>query len=115
MKLRLLIIGKTDKQYLREGIELYTKRLTHYASFIVDTIPDLKNRKKLSFTQQKQKESELILKTTKNTDYLVLLDENGKENSSINFAKFINKHALNATKNITFVIGGPYGFSEEVY
>ncbi|PXX96024.1 23S rRNA (pseudouridine(1915)-N(3))-methyltransferase RlmH [Marinifilum breve] len=115
MKATLLVIGKTDKDFVKKGIDEYQKRLVHYLPFEFKIIPDLKNTKNLSENQQKQKEGELILEKLKPTDTLILLDENGKEFSSVSFSKFMEQKMISGTRNLVFVIGGPYGFSEEVY
>ena len=115
MKIKLLQVGKTNEKYLLEGIEKYYKRINRYISFEIQTIPELKNTKKLSQEQQKQQEGILIAKKIAPTDFLILLDEKGKSYSSINFARFIEEKAIQSTKQITFVIGGPYGFSKEIY
>jgi len=115
MKITLLAIGKTDDKYLEEGITKFLNRLKHYISFELKIIPDLKNTKSLSVSQQKQLEGDLILKQLKSTDFLVLLDENGKEFSSVLFSEFIEKQMIASVQQLVFVIGGPYGFSEEVY
>lgn len=115
MQITLLVIGKTEDAYLTEGIEKYVKRLKFYTSFTLQVIPSLKNAKNLSEEEQKKKEAELILKTITPKDYLVLLDENGKEFSSLQFSKFMETCSLRSTSHIIFVVGGPYGFSEEVY
>jgi len=115
MKITLLVIGKTDKDFVKRGIEEYQKRLVHYVPFELKIIPDLKNTKNLSEAQQKQKEGELILDKVKTGDTLILLDENGKEFSSVAFSKFLEQKMLSGIKNLIFVIGGPYGFSQDVY
>lgn len=115
MKIILLVIGKTDKDFVIKGIEEYRKRLVHYLPFELLIIPDLKNTKNLSENQQKQKEGELILDKVKTSDTLILLDENGKEFSSVVFSKFIEQKMIAGVKNLIFVIGGPYGFSQDVY
>lgn len=93
----------------------YIKRLGFYIPFEFKVIPDLKNTKSLTEPQQKQKEGELILKQIEQSDELFLLDENGKTYSSIGFSEFLNKKMSSGLKTLTFVIGGPYGFSDEVY
>jgi len=115
MKIKLLVIGKTDSEYLKKGIEDYTKRLKHYLPFEIVLIPDIRNTKSLSEAQQKQKEGELILNNASLGDFMVLLDENGKEYSSVNFSGFIEKQMISGLKNLLFVVGGPYGFSGAVY
>lgn len=115
MKIKLLLIGKTDESYLKQGIEKYTKRIKHYLSFDFIIVPDLKNTGKLSEEQQKQKEGELILNQLNPADFVVLLDEKGKEYSSVDFSKFIEKQMISGLKNLVFIVGGPYGFSKQLY
>jgi 23S rRNA (pseudouridine1915-N3)-methyltransferase len=115
MKICLLVIGKTDETYLQKGIEIYLKRIPHYISFEMKTIPDLKNSKNLSEEQQKEKEGELILHQLSPSDEVLLLDETGLENSSIDFARFLERKMVSGNKRLVFVIGGPYGFSGSVY
>jgi len=115
MTIKLLAIGKTDNKQLQVLIEDYTKRLGHYIKFELEIIPDLKKVKHLSEAQQKQKEGELILAKLNNSDVLILLDENGKQFDSIAFSSYLQKHMNSGIKRLVFVIGGPYGFSEEVY
>ncbi|MCL4116837.1 UNVERIFIED_CONTAM: hypothetical protein GTU68_000628 [Idotea baltica] len=115
MTIKLLAIGKTDNKELSRLINDYEKRLKHYIKFDLDIIPDIKNVKNLSEKQQKQKEGELILGKLNTTDVLILLDENGKQLDSIGFSKYLQKHMNSGIKQLVFVIGGPYGFSEDVY
>ena len=115
MNIKLLAIGKTDNKNLQTLIDEYTKRLGFYIKFDLEVIPDIKNVKNLSETQQKQKEGELILTKISATDHLILLDEKGKDFSSIAFADELQKKMNAGIKTLVFVIGGPYGFSEEVY
>lgn len=115
MKIELLVIGKTDKDYLQKGIAVYIDRLKHYTPFELKVIPDIKNTKNLSEEQQKQREGELILKQLQPSDDLILLDENGKQYSSVQFAGNIEKKLISGTKKVVYVIGGPYGFSTDVY
>lgn len=115
MKITLLVIGKTEADYLIKGIDIYLKRLIHYLPFTMEVIPALKNTKSLTEEQQKQKEGELILNQTKTADFIVLLDENGKQYSSVNFAQYLEKMMVAGTRSMVFVVGGPYGFSEQVY
>ena len=115
MKIKLLAIGKTDDKNLQVLIDKYQNRLKHYIKFELVVIPDIKNVKNLSENQQKEKEGELILKQLQPTDQLVLLDENGKEFSSVIFSEFMQKKMNSGIKQLVFVIGGPYGFSETVY
>lgn len=115
MNIKLLAIGKTDNKNLQALIDEYTKRLSFYIKFDLDIIPDIKNVKNLSESQQKQKEGELILAKLSATDHLILLDENGKSFSSVGFADELQKKMNAGIKTLVFVIGGSYGFSEEVY
>ncbi|MCM8570814.1 23S rRNA (pseudouridine(1915)-N(3))-methyltransferase RlmH [Gramella jeungdoensis] len=115
MTIKLVCIGKTDKKELEELIDIYSKRLQHYIKFELEIIPDLKKTKNLDESQQKSKEGELILSGVQNSDFLVLLDENGKQFSSETFSEYIQKRMNTGLKRLIFVIGGPYGFSEEVY
>ncbi|WP_298497870.1 23S rRNA (pseudouridine(1915)-N(3))-methyltransferase RlmH [uncultured Algibacter sp.] len=115
MTIRLIAIGKTDNKLLKQLIEDYIKRLDFYIKFSLDIIPDIKNSKNLSESQQKQKEGELILNKINTTDALILLDENGKQYDSIAFSSYLQKHMNSGIKHLVFVIGGPYGFSEDVY
>ena len=115
MNIKLLAIGKTDKKQLIQLIETYQKRLKFYIKFDFEIIPDIKNAKNLSEVQQKQKEGELILSKINSSDNLVLLDENGKQMDSVSFSGYIQKHMNSGLKQLVFVIGGPYGFSQEVY
>lgn len=115
MQIKLIAIGKTDDKQLLQLIEQYQKRLKHYIKFDLDIIPDIKNVKNLSEKQQKEKEGDLILKKITPTDILVLLDENGKQFSSVDFSTYLQKKMNAGIKQLVFVIGGPYGFSETVY
>jgi len=115
MTITLLTIGKTDNKQLKALIDDYTKRLGHYIKFSLEVIPDIKNAKNLSEAEQKQKEGELILKKIKPTDSLILLDEQGKQFDSVAFSSYLQKHMNSGVKQVVFVIGGPYGFSDAIY
>ncbi|WP_452228423.1 MULTISPECIES: 23S rRNA (pseudouridine(1915)-N(3))-methyltransferase RlmH [unclassified Lacinutrix] len=115
MMIKLLAIGKTDNKQLQSLIDDYTKRLGFYIKFELEVIPDLKKVKNLSEEQQKQKEGELILGKLNATDVLILLDENGKQLDSVGFSNYLQKHMNSGIKQLVFVIGGPYGFSPDVY
>lgn len=115
MTITLIAIGKTDNKQLNTLIDEYQKRLSFYVKFNFEVIPDIKNVKNLSEKQQKEKEGALILKKTDSSDVLVLLDENGKQFSSVHFSEYLQKQMNSGLKNLVFVIGGPYGFSEEIY
>ena len=115
MRITLLLVGATDKKYLGEGIEDYRKRLTHYLPFEMKVIADVKNNRNLPEEQQKEKEGKAILDQVSTGDELVLLDVEGVELSSPGLAAWIGKRMLAGTRQVVFVVGGPYGFSEAVY
>ena len=115
MKIKFIVIGKTDDSWLKQGIDVYQKRIPHYIPFEYVIIPDIKNTRKLSEEQQKQKEGELIMAQVKPGDEMILLDEKGKELRSVEFARFLEKKMLGSLKNLVFVVGGPYGFSSDIY
>ncbi len=115
MNIKLLAIGKTDNKQLEELTNNYIKRLGFYIKFTFEVIPDIKNAKNLSESQQKEKEGKLILSKVENPDTLIVLDENGKQYDSVAFSEVLQKHMNSGIKQLTFVIGGPYGFSSEVY
>ena len=115
MKIKLLAIGKTDDKNLLALIAIYQKRLKHYINFDLEIIPDIKKAKNLTENQQKEKEGALILQKLAPTDVLMILDEKGQELRSIQFSKFLQKKMNSGIKQLVFVIGGPYGFSDAVY
>ncbi|WP_425075665.1 23S rRNA (pseudouridine(1915)-N(3))-methyltransferase RlmH [Psychroserpens sp. S379A] len=115
MTIKLLAIGKTDNKELQSLIADYQKRLGFYVKFEFEIIPDLKKAKHLSEAQQKQKEGELILNKLNSSDVMILLDENGKQLDSVAFSNYLQKHMNSGIKQLVFVIGGPYGFSPEIY
>ena len=115
MNIKLIAIGKTDNKNLQSLIEEYQKRLSFCIKFDLEIIPDIKNVKNLSESQQKEKEGELILAKITPTDQLILLDENGKTFSSVGFSEELQKKMNSGVKTLVFMIGGPYGFSETVY
>ena len=115
MKITFLTVGKTEDAYLKEGIEKYAKRLKHYTRFEMVELAELKNTKALTADQQKTREAELVLKKITAADHVILLDENGTELSSVQFAGYLEKKGIGATTTLVFVIGGPYGFDEAVY
>ncbi len=115
MTIKLLGIGKTDDKTLQNLTDVYVKRLQFYNKFEIELIPDIKKVKNLDENQQKIKEGVLILNKISASDFVVLLDENGKQMSSVGFSEFIQKRFNSGLKQVIFVIGGPYGFSEEVY
>lgn len=115
MKISLFVVGKTNHNYLSPGIDDYTKRINHYIPFNIQYIADAKNTKNLSQAQQKQAEGQNLLNAFDKSDYVVLLDERGKEFTSKDFSSFIEKKMQTVAKRLVFVVGGPYGFSEDVY
>lgn len=115
MKIELAVIGKTSIGYLKQGIDEYIKRLKHYVPFEIKYIDDIKNTKNISEDQQKRTEGTKILSLLDKSDYVVLLDEHGKEYTSMQYSSYIQKRMLSGGKKVVFVIGGPYGFSQEVY
>ena len=115
MKIALILVGKTVNKHFVELIDEYAGRVKHYIGFDIVTIPELKNTKNLSTDQQKQQEGELILKQMQAGDHVVLLDEHGKELRSVEFSAYMEQKMQTVNKRLVFVIGGPYGFSPEVY
>lgn len=115
MNFKLIAIGKTDSAALQQLISTYEKRLVRYINFELQLLPDIKNSKSLTEELQKIKEGELILSNVESSHYLILLDERGKEYTSVAFADELQKKMNTSIKQLTFVIGGPYGFSQEVY
>lgn len=115
MKIVLIAIGKTDASYLQEAIAVYEKRLVHYIPFGFEVIPDIKNSKSLTEEQQKEQEGEKIKRLLQSGDHVVLLDEKGKEFTSAGFAGYLEKKSHSVAKRLIFVIGGPYGFSNDIY
>ena len=115
MKIALLTVGKTDRDWVKQGLDIYVSRLKHYIPFSIIEIPELKNVSALSKDQIKTREGELILKNIKPTDEVILLDEHGYEYSSVEFAKIIQDRISYGGKDMVFVIGGAYGFSDPVY
>lgn len=115
MKITLLTVGKTDKDWVKQGLDIYVSRLKHYIPFAITEIPELKNVSALTKEQIKVREGELILKNIRPDDDVILLDERGKEYSSVELAETIRNKISYIGKDIVFVIGGAYGFSEAVY
>lgn len=115
MKATLILVGKTVDKRFAELISEYTNRLKHYINFEINTIPELKNTKSLTSEQQKNSEAELIIKNLQPSDYVVLLDEHGKEMRSIEMADWMKRKMNTINKRIVFIIGGPYGFSQKIY
>lgn len=115
MQITVLAIGKTDNKELALLIQEYEQRLKHYVKFNFELIPDIKNSKNLSENQQKEREGELILNQLHASDSVVLLDDKGKQFSSVDFSNYLQKKMNSGTKRLVLIVGGPYGFSEAVY
>ena len=115
MKIKLIVIGKTKSKFLLDGENEYQKRLKHYCKFSELIIPDIKNARKLSKKELKEKEGNLILESLKNSDYVILLDDKGLALTSIEFSELLNKKMVSSTNELVFIIGGAFGFSESVY
>lgn len=115
MQIELIVVGKTDSKEVASLVEMYAKRVNHYCRFAITTLPDLRNTKNLSSRQQNKSEGDRILALLNESDCVVLLDERGDELRSMQFAEWIGKRMSSGLRRLVFVIGGPYGFSEEVY
>lgn len=115
MKMTLITVGKTDVKWVKEGLDLYAGRLSHYIQFSISEIPELKNVSSLSREQIKEREGELISAMLKPSDDVILLDEHGKEFRSVEFASYLQGKMASGGRNIVFVIGGAYGFSRKIY
>ncbi len=115
MKLKLVVVGKTDDPQLAKLIATYESRLSHYLKFEMVVLPTIKNTKNLSEEEQKLKEGGLILHTLTASDYVTLLDEKGKQFTSKEFSNYLQKRMNSGIKNLVLVVGGPYGFSQPVY
>jgi 23S rRNA (pseudouridine1915-N3)-methyltransferase len=114
MKIALLQTGKTTDKHISEGVDLYARRIKKYSGFEIITLPDIKNTKNMSGQEQKSKEGKKIIQSVSTDDYVILLDEKGKELRTIEFSVWFEKIFLLPKKRVVFVIGGPWGFSEEV-
>ena len=115
MKICLLVIGKTDAAYIRAGIEEYEKRMGKYVNYEMKVLSDVKNSKHMSEEVQKEKEGELLLEQLQTGDFVVLLDEKGKQLNSVEFSTYVAQKMQLGIKRMDFIIGGPYGFSQKVY
>ena len=115
MTIELIVIGKTDQQEVASLVEQYAKRVNHYCKFTVTTIADVKNTRNMAPSRQKQLEGEMILRLISDGDWLVLMDERGRQFTSMEYADWLQKRMLSGVKRLAIVIGGPYGFSDEVY
>ena len=115
MTIELILIGKTDSKEIASLVELYVRRVNHYCRFAVTTLPDVRNTRSLTERQQRTAEGEAILRQLRDGDYVVLLDERGEEMRSVEFAAWLQKRLNSGLRRLVLIIGGPYGFSEEVY
>lgn len=115
MKLTLLVVGKTDIRWVEEGTQMYISRLVHYIPFEMIVLPELKKAAALREEQIKTKEGEMILAKLRPSDYVILLDEHGREFRSVGFAADLAQKLSTLGRDMVFVIGGAYGFSSEVY
>lgn len=115
MKITLLLVGKTTDKNFIPAIEEYVGRIKHFNPFEMTVIPELKNAKSMSFEQQKEKEADMILQQLQQGDYIILLDEKGKEFRSTEFSAWLEGRLHSSGKRIVFVVGGPYGFSKRIY
>lgn len=115
MNIELIVVGKTDSKEVSALVDMYTKRINFYNRFNITYIPDIRNSKNLSESQQKTAEGEAILRLIDDSDRVVLLDEKGSEFRSVEYAEWLQKRMNSGIKRLVFVIGGPYGFSPEVY
>ena len=115
MTLELIVIGKTDSKEIAALVEMYARRVNFYCRFAVTTLPDVRNTKSMTVKQQRTAEGEMLLRQFSDGDYVVLLDERGAEYRSVEFACWLQKRLNSGLKRLVLVIGGPYGFSEEVY
>ena len=115
MNIKLVVVGKTEEKYLKEGIDIFEKRLKFYIPYEIIVIPSLKETKNLSPQIIKEKEGELILKQISKYDKIILFDEKGLEFSSMDYSVFIQRQMNAGIKTLCFVVGGAFGFSDEVY
>lgn len=115
MNIKILAVGKTDNENLKILIDDYVKRMSHYINFNFQVINSVKKTKYFTKNQQKKKEGELILTKITNSDLIILLDEKGNQYDSITFSTFLQKQMNSGLKQLVFIIGGSYGFSEEIY
>lgn len=115
MTITFLLNGKTEDDYIKKGIEIFESRLKHFIAYKTELIPALKNTKNMPVSQQKEKEAELMLKHIEKADFVVLLDEKGKEYTSQEFSDFLQQKMNSSVRNLLFIVGGPYGFSPNIY
>jgi len=115
MKITLLVVGKTNSGFVRQGIDEYVKRLSHYVQFDIQYLGDIKTTRSLTHDQQKVAEGNAILASIEASDRVVLLDERGEQRTSVDFSKWLQRCMASGGKRLVFVVGGPYGFSSAVY
>ena len=115
MNIDLVVVGKTDSAEVEALVAMYAKRINRYCKFAVTTIADVRNTRNMAASRQKQLEGEMILKNIVDGDFLVLMDERGSQYTSLEYAQWLQKRMLSGVKRLVLVIGGPYGFSDEVY
>ena len=115
MNIELIVVGKTDQKEVEALVEIYAKRINRYCKFSITTLADVRNTKNMASSRQKQLEGEMILKLISEGDWLVLMDERGRQFTSMEYADWLQKRMLSGVKRLAIVIGGPYGFSEDVY
>ena len=115
MKITLAVIGKTEVGFIRQGIEEYVKRLQHYVTFNIQYIGDVKGTRNMSEAQQKVAEGKQLMQAIEGSDHVVLLDEHGTERTSVDYSQWLQRRMASGSKRLVFVVGGPYGFSQEVH
>lgn len=115
MNIKLIVVGKSESEHLRSWVEVYVKRLSHYTGFEIITLPDVKNAKNLSTAELKEREGEMILRQVEKADKVILLDEKGREFTSMEFSKYLEKQMNASVRTLAFVVGGAFGFSPKVY
>jgi len=115
MTIELIVIGKTDMREVEALVDMYAKRLNRYVRFAVTALPDVRTTKAMAPSRQKKSEGEMILRQIADGDYVVLLDEHGEEMRSLEFARWLQKRMNSGVKRLVIVVGGPYGFCDEVY
>ena len=115
MNIELIAVGKTDTEEIESLIANYARRVNFYCKFSLTVVPDIRNNRNISAAQQKSAEGAAIMRNIADSDFVVLLDERGEELRSMQFADFMRKRMNSGIKRLVFVIGGPYGFSDEIY
>ena len=115
MNIKLVVVGKTDIDYIKTGVEEYLRRLKHYVNFELVCLPALKEQRNASPDHVKERESVTLLKQMAQADHVVLLDEHGDERSSVDFAQYLQQQMNRGTRTLMFVVGGAFGFDKSVY